>query len=150
MPGKTTYLTTKDFKERGSLAESGFECTINNSFFRKSDSLNDSRIKEVLDICNKYHTINLNTLIVKDKETLTIWIEESKKTINDTAQKLSQNESEQSQVENSTDRSSLPTKTVTRRYRGQVYEETVVDWSAVQQSKQQKKSPRKYRGQYVD
>ena len=150
MSGKTTYLTTKDFKEKGIVAASGFECTINNSYFRKGDSLSGHRIKEVLDICNKYHTFDINTLIVKDKELLTIWIEESPKTTNAEAQKFSHNESEQSQIENSTNQLSLPTKTVTRRYRGQVYEETVVDWSAVQQSKQQKKSPRKYRGQYVD
>ena len=150
MPGKTTYLTTKDFKEKGTLANSGFECTINNSFFRKGDSLNGHQIKEVLDICSKYHTFNINTLIVKDEELLTIWIEEKSETSNGEASESLQNKSEQSQIDNSSDRTSLPTKTVTKRYRGQVYEETVVDWTAVQQLKQQNKPPRKYRGQYID
>ena len=47
------------------------------------------------------------------------------------------------------DKQSLPTKTITKRYRGQEYEEVVIDWAAVQQN-QQNKPRRKYRGQYID
>ncbi|MEO1673086.1 MAG: hypothetical protein AAFR77_20300 [Cyanobacteria bacterium J06631_2] len=44
----------------------------------------------------------------------------------------------------------MPTKVVTKRYRGQVYEETVVDWAAVKQMPTMDKSRRKYRGNYID
>lgn len=145
MSGKTTYLTTKDFKEKGIVAASGFECTINNSYFRKSDSLSNRQIKEILDICKKYHSFDINTLIIKDGGILTIWVEEKSKTT-----KSSENLSQQPQVEILANNLSLPTKTVTRRYRGQIYEETVIDWSAVERSDRQNKSSRKYRGQYID
>ena len=135
MPGKSTYLNATYFNKEGVFDSSGFECTINNSYFRKGNSLSNQDIKEVLNICKKYHNCDLSTLIVKDQETLTIWIEE----------KSSKNEAEPAK------NSSMPTKTVTRRYRGQVYEETVVDWSAVQQSNLPDNKPRrKYRGQYID
>ncbi|MGD1919622.1 MAG: hypothetical protein ACFCAD_12465 [Pleurocapsa sp.] len=142
MSGKTTYLTTSDFTEQVTLSPSNFECSINNSNFRKGDSLRHEKIKEVLDICKKYHKLNINTLVVKDTELLTIWIEEK-------SYKASTQNSE-SQTKTPANNQSLPTKTITRRYRGQVYEETVVDWSAMQQVNQQNKPSRKYRGQYVD
>lgn len=143
MPGKSTYLTADDFTEKSVLEPSGFECTINNSYFRKGDSLNNQKIKEVLSICQKYHSLNINTLIIKDQEILTIWIENMSDKSNIESK---ENRVDESQVQNN---QSLPTKTVTKRYRGQVYEETVIDWSAVEQAKQNK-PPRKYRGQYID
>ena len=145
MPGKTTYLTNKDFIEKGTIALSGFECTINNSFFRKSDSLSNRQIKEVLNICKKYHSFDINTLIVREEEILTIWIEEKSKIT-----QSAENHLQQPQAEIPANNLSLPTKTVTRRYRGQVYEETVIDWSAVQQSNRHNKSSYKYRGQYIN
>lgn len=99
-------------------------------------------MKDALNICKKYHNININTLIVKDKEQLTIWIEE--KSIIESENRINESQGEAA----TNDR--LPTKKVTKRYRGQVYEETVVDWSAVQQLDRQNKPARKYRGQYID
>lgn len=149
MSGKTTYFTTRDFTEKGVLAPSGFEYTINNSYFRKGDSLSDRQIKDVLDICKKYHALNIDTLIVKEEETLTIWIEERFQTMAGETDDIFQDRPQQSQTETIAN-NSLPTKTVTKRYRGQVYEETVIDWSAVQQLDRQNKPARKYRGRYVD
>ena len=48
-----------------------------------------------------------------------------------------------------TDSHPLPTKTVVKKYRGQEYQETIVDWTALQQIDRQKPR-RKYRGQYID
>ena len=142
MAGKTTYLTTSEFTDRGIFDSSKLECTIDNVCFRKGDSLSNIQIKEALDICKKYNGFNINTLIIKDRETLIVWIEEKSKS----------NETETVEPEvKAGNEQSLPTKKVTKRYRGQVYEETVVDWSAVKQSSQQNNSARKkYRGQYID
>ena len=150
MPGKSTYFDTKYFTEEGVFDSSGLECTINNSDFRKGDSLRNFQIKDVLNICKKYHRLNVNTLIIKDAEILTIWIEKKFEGDNSKMKKHPENQSEQSQIETPANNIPLPTKTVTKRYRGQVYEETVIDWSAVQQSSQQNKPARKYRGQYID
>jgi len=153
MPGKTTYLTISDFTERGVIDSSGLEYNLNNFSFRKGDSLGHHQIKEILDTCKKYHNIDINTLIVKDEKNLTLWIEEKSKRV--ASQPVeSSNDEEESAVETPAN-NQLPTKTVTKRYRGQVYEETVVDWAAVQQLNQQEKprqekSRRKYRGRYID
>ena len=147
MPGKTTYLTISDFTERGVIGSSGLEYNINNFSFRKGDSLGHHQIKEMLDTCKKYHNIDINTLIVKDEKNLTLWIEEKSKRA--ASQPIKSSNDEELAVETPAN-NQLPTKTVTKRYRGQVYEETVVDWAAVQQLNQQEKPRRKYRGQYID
>jgi len=144
MPGKNIYLSVDDFNDRGIFKSSGLECTIDNLVFRKGDTVEHLRIKEILDLCKKYHSFNRNTLIVKYKNYLTICIEENNKQVSNTLTSQA-NTSAVPQSNNS----GLPTKTVTKRYRGQVYEETVVDWAAVQQE-QQNKPRRKYRGQYID
>lgn len=144
MAAKITYLKTEDFEQQGVFNHLGSECEINNLFFRKGDTLRDYEIKQVLDICNKYHKFDINTLIIKGEQELTIWIEEKSKRI---ASKSTQNNQVPQQYQ--VNKQSLPTKTITKKYRGQVYEEVVVDWAAVPQ-KTQPKPRRKYRGQYID
>lgn len=149
MSGKTTYLSTSNFTEQAIIDSSGVECSLNNSYFRKGDSLKHEDIREILDICKKYHKLNINTLVIENEQVLTIWIEKKpKKTSIQNVEFDSQKP--QSQRETPANNQPLPTKTITRRYRSQVYEETVIDWSAIHQSNQQNKSPRKYRGQYID
>ena len=145
MPGKNLYLSVDDFNDQGTFDPSGLECTMNNLVFRKGDTVENFRIKEILDACKKYNGFNINTLIIKSKNHLTIWIEEKNKPISDASVASQENPPVVSQSDNN----KLPTKTVTKKYRGRVYEETVIDWSAVQQLKQNKPR-RKYRGQYID
>ena len=147
MASKITYIKTEDFETRRVLGSSNSECTLNNLFFRKSDAFSHHQIQEVLDICNKYNGFNINTLVVKSQDILTIWIEEkSKNTQFESSENKHQEANRQTQFVNQP----LPTKKVTKKYRGQVYEEEVVDWAAVQQMSQQNKPTRKYRGQYID
>ena len=143
MPGKIIYFKTEEFNQRGEFNQFASECKINNLMFRKGDAFKHHEIKRVLDTCNKYNGFDVNTLIVKGEDDLTIWIEEKSKRLafEDSDNKIA--------AQPETNPQSLPTKTVTKRYRGQVYEETVVDWAAVQQLNQQKPR-RKYRGQYID
>lgn len=145
MSGKTTYYTIDKFTKQGKLNTDGLECTIDNLRFRKGDSSSSRNIKEVIDTCKKYNNFSINTLIVRNEEILTIWIEQKPKENRDNAPVSSNDRAMDSQT---SDRA-LPTKTITRRYRGQVYEETVIDWVAVQQS-QLNKPRRKYRGQYIE
>lgn len=143
MTGKNSYFTINDFINQGIFDEPKTECKINNLFYRKGDSFEHYQIKSVLEICNKYNSLNINTLIVKSQEHLTVWIEEKFKTISQVeVQDLSK-------LETPSHHQSLPTKKVTKKYRGQEYLEEVIDWSAVQQI-QQNKPRRKYRGQYID
>ncbi|MEM7595172.1 MAG: hypothetical protein AAF383_27360, partial [Cyanobacteria bacterium P01_A01_bin.83] len=143
MVAKITYFKIDEFKKKGEFNQYGSECKINELFFRKGDTLTHQEIKQVLDTCNKYKKFDINTLIVKGEHDLTIWIEEKSK--RPTAIFDQDTEATRQTVSNS---QSLPTKTVTKRYRGQVYEEEVVDWAAIQQMNQQDKPRRKYRGQY--
>ncbi len=142
MAGKITYFNTEEFNQQGVFNHLGSECKINDLVFRKGSTLAHLEIKQVLDTCNKYSNFDINTLIVKSEDDLTIWIEEKSQ------RPISQDN--QVTPPPQTNQQSMPTKTVTKRYRGQVYEETVVDWAAIQQTNQQGKPRRKYRGQYVD
>ena len=146
MAGKITYFTVEDFAKGGVFNDSGLKCTINNVVFRKGDAFADIEIKKVLDTCNKYNNFGVNTLIVKKENELTIWIEElsASNKLNNFQEDSTHLASTQPQTNQS-----LPTKTVVKRYRGREYEETVVDWAAVQQVDRQKPR-RKYRGQYID
>ena len=146
MTGKSTYLNVKDFANKSTLKKSQSECLWGGVSFRKGDTMENHRIKEILAICQKYHSFNINTLIVKSQNDLTIWIEE--KNLNNQVGSLN---SESKNPQNSQeDRQKLPTKTVTKKYRGQVYEETVIDWSAVKNINSGERPRRKYRGQYID
>ena len=146
MAGKITYFKTEDFKHRGVFNQFYSECKLDNLVFVKGDTLKHSEIRQVLDTCNKYNSFDINTLIVKGEDDLTIWIEQKSQRQNTSNQASEQNKT--SQVPQTT--TPLPTKTVTKRYRGQVYEETVVDWAAVQQIKPNNTTRRKYRGNYID
>ena len=138
---------------RGVFNQFHSECKLNNLVFRKSETLKHQEIKQVLDTCKKYNNFGVNTLIVKGESDLTIWIEQTSQS--STAAKSTSDRSEEvSQTAPTAPEQSLPTKTVTKRYRGQVYEETVVDWAAVaMQNKSlptEGKERRKYRGNYID
>ena len=146
MAGKITYFKTEDFNSKGAFNEFKSECKINNLVFRRGDSLKHHEIKQVLDTCKKYNDFDINTLIVKGKEDLTIWIEQKSQRSPDVSKADKPEETQTTPPA----QQSLPTKVVTKRYRGQVYEETVVDWAALQQMKQQDTTRRKYRGNYID
>ena len=146
MAAKITYFKAEDFKQRGIFNQFHSECTLDDLSFRRGDTLKNYEIKQVLDTCNKYNSFNINTLIVKDKENLTIWIEQ-KSQPQDTPNKVSHPD-ETPQI--ASGEQPLPTKVVTKKYRGQIYEETVVDWAAVQQMKKKDTVRRKYRGNYID
>ncbi|MEM8721347.1 MAG: hypothetical protein AAGE84_18965 [Cyanobacteria bacterium P01_G01_bin.39] len=145
MAANITYFKIDQFKHKGEFDQYGSECKINELFFRKGDTLAHQEIKQVLDTCNKYKKFDVNTLIVKGEHDLTIWIEEKSKR---STAIFDQDTQTTSQIVSNSQ--SLPTKTVTKTYRGQVYEEEVVDWAAVQQAGQPNKLRRKYRGQYID
>lgn len=140
MAGKITYFKTEDFEQRGEFNQSHSECKLNDLVFIKGETLKHDEIKQVLDTCNKYTGFDINTLIIKGEEDLTIWIEQKAQ---------SQGVKNQS-IQRSPSPQAMPTKVVTKRYRGQVYEETVIDWAAVQQMSAVEKPRRKYRGNYID
>ena len=146
MVSKITYLKTEDFNHRGVFNRFHSECKLDDLVFRKGNTLKHHEIKQVLDTCNKYNSFNINTLIVKGEENLTIWIEQkSQRSIApERTNKLEETPQAAAAAQ------ALPTKVVTKRYRGQVYEETVVDWAAVQQMKHKDTARRKYRGNYID
>lgn len=147
MAGKITYLNLKDFTKQGVFDEFEVKCSIGDLVFRKGDTLGQHEIKTVLDTCNKYNSFGIDTLIVQGKNDLTIWIEEKFKAAS--AQSEPKDNKDNQTAQPQPNHQSLPTKTVTKKYRGQVYEEVVVDWAAVQQTNQPKPR-RKYRGRYVD
>ncbi len=81
MAVKSTYLTVNNPKEQVSFDSTGLRCKINEINFTQKSSLEDREIKEVLNICKKYHASNLDTLIIKDNNILTIWMEETEENI---------------------------------------------------------------------
>ena len=145
MAGTTTYLESKELVQKGTFNKSGSEYTLDNIVFRKSKTWNGSDIEQAKDACNKYHKFDLSTLIVKEENKLTIWIEK-KSSITATKKNTEPQETIQTQK----DKQPIPTKTITKKYRGQEYEQVVVDWTAIQQTDLENKPRRKYRGQYID
>ena len=144
---RTTYFAVEDLTQQGAFNDSGSKCAIDNIIFRKGDTFADIEIKQVLDTCNKYNNSGVNTLIVKKENELTIWIEDSAfDKHSDSSEDLNHSASTRSQSDR------LPTKTVVKRYRGRIYQETVVDRAAIQQTDRAdpQKSRRKYRGRYID
>ena len=133
MAGKTTYFTVESFAEQAAFSDSGLS-TIDNIEFRKGDTFVDLEIRKVLDTCNKYNNFGVNTLIVKKDNELTIWIEE-KLLANNKPDNSQQDKNHPASTQPQTNQP-LPTKTVIKKYRGQEYEETVVDWAALQQLQQ--------------
>lgn len=76
----TTYLEFKELDQKGTFNKSGSEYTLDNIVFRKSKTWNSGEIEQAKDACNKYHRFDLNTLIVKEENKLTIWIEKKSST----------------------------------------------------------------------
>ena len=145
MAGTTTYLEFKELVQKGTFNKSGSEYTLDNMVFRKSKTWNGGEIEQAKDTCNKYHKFDLSTLIVKKENKLTIWIEK-KSSITATKE----NTEPQEIIQTQQDRQSIPTKTIIKKYRGQEYEQVVVDWTKIQQTDLQNKPRRKYRGRYID
>ena len=145
MAGTTTYLEFKELVQKGTFNKSGSEYTLDNMVFRKSKTWNGDEIEQAKDTCNKYHKFDLSTLIVKKENKLTIWIEK-KSSITATKK----NTEPQEIIQTQQDRQSIPTKTIIKKYRGQEYEQVVVDWTKIQQTDLQNKPRRKYRGRYID
>jgi len=144
MVGKITHFKAEDFNQKGTFNQFHSECQLDNLEFKKGDAFKHEEIKQVLDSCKKYNNFGINTLIIQSESNLTIWIEQRFKDRAD---------SEETTASTAT-QAPLPTKTVAKRYRGQVYEETVIDWAAVAMQKQgiqtENKQRRKYRGNYID
>ena len=149
MTAKVTFIIEKELNNRVALDSSDTICTLNNLHFRKSEAFPGSKIKKVLDICNDYKANNVNTLLVRNKDLLTIWIEDKSKIVSTPETEIQESSQPQANTPQP-DSSQLPTKKITKRYRGQVYEEEVVDWAAVKQINLHNKPRRKYRGQYID
>ena len=148
MAGKITYLNKEEFLQQGEFDQFATECKLDGLVFRRGDTSKPHEIKQVLDTCNKYNKFDTNTLIIKGDNELTVWVEE--KSQRSATFPQAESAPQASVPPPATNQQGLPTKTVTKRYRGQVYEETVVDWAAVQLMQQQQKQPRKYRGQDVN
>ena len=148
MAGNTTYFTLENFTKQGVFDDSGSKCTVKDIVFVKGDTFADVEIKKVLDTCNEYNNFGVNTLIVKKENKLTIWIEEL--SASNKPSNSQENLNHPASTQPQTDR--FPTKTVVKRYRGRIYQETVVDWAAIQRTNQTdpQKPRRKYRGQYID
>ena len=176
MAGQIKYFTKENFARQGIFNEFHSECKINNLHWKRGDTYRHQEIKAVLNLCKKFNQREFDTIIVRSEADLTIWIEDKSQTRNlldDSSDRTQTNsaapEAAQQQLPTKTvtrryrgqtyeetdstapeaAQQQLPTKTVTRRYRGQTYEETVIDWAAVQQANVAKPR-RKYRGQYVD
>ncbi|HEY9767286.1 MAG TPA: hypothetical protein V6C71_02120 [Coleofasciculaceae cyanobacterium] len=126
--------------------QSGTKCTIDGLVLKKGDRSGHDDIQKIMSSCRQYNLLGINTIVVKGDNDLTIWIEEKSQTIQEAGVTKDDEVTRQPLANNQ----SLPTKTVTKQYRGQVYEEVVVDWAAMQQTNQQNKPRRKYRGQYID
>ncbi|WP_019508425.1 hypothetical protein [Pleurocapsa sp. PCC 7319] len=197
MTGKNTWLTTENSTPKEFLDQSNSEFSLNDLVWRKVDNFKHNQILEVLDICQKYNELDVNTFVVRSQENLTIWIEETSKlpsshnnpntkvnkdqTVLQTPQSIStktvvkdfqpiptqtvrQNSQsiptekvtrkyrgqmyEEEQLASNHD--SIPTKTEIKKYRGKLYEEEIIDWTKMQPPSPQNKPRRKYRGHYID
>ena len=185
MTGKNTWLTTENSTPREFLDQSNSEFSLNDLVWRKVDNFKHNQILEVLDICQKYNELDINTFVVRSQENLTIWIEETSKlssshnnpnikvnkdqTVLQTPQSIpTQTVAKDSQPiptekvtrkyrgqmyeeeQLASNHDSIPTKTEIKKYRGKLYEEEIIDWTKMQPPSPQNKPRRKYRGHYID
>lgn len=145
MPSRTSYFKTERFLKEASFDRSGLKCVSEDRVFQKDDTWTHDEADKVINLCSQYRNDEIDTIVVKGEKDLTVWIEDKSTAIPEPSDRVSASTDRQSMA----NPQFLPTKTVIKKYRGSEYEETVVDWAAVQQI-QQSKPRRKYRGQYID
>ncbi len=148
MTVRTAYLKKDHFVEKANFDGSGEKCILNDLVFKKGDTLEKHELKTAITRSKQYNYKKLNTIVVRGKKDITLWIEDKSSTSSQIERELNSPIESNPQPTNQ----SLPTKTVTEKYRGREYQKVVVDWAAVQQINQlnQQKPRRKYRGQYID
>lgn len=157
------YLTEKEFsKYLGTLNTSSID--YEGSSFNKKFTFSLGMQEQAIKYCQKFAAKKIKSLLVKGKYGITIWIqtqnsnsEEIKSEIPITEiVKPSNNKSNSVnsalELDNSQENIThkIPTKKVTRVYRGQTYEVEIIDYSTLHNMPKQQKPRRKYRGQYVD
>lgn len=169
MVGRITYLSREKFVACGVFAQENLEYITNDFVFIRKDSLELRRLEETRNICQKYSKLNLNTIVVRSSEHLTVWVEDREKSFlkrietiqsknnlaqyhsaseNKTVHKYRGREYEKEKI--TTNRNLICTQKVIKKYRGQTYQEAVVNWSSLKPEKPPEKFRRKYRGQYID
>ena len=172
-------LTEEELFKQTSCTNNALSLDFQNASFKKGPTFSTAMREQALKYCQKFVTKKFKSLLVENKYSFTVWVQqESAKTqkkesnsksaislnelvknIPDPTQEAKNSNSEQiSSQQPSVSKeetnvpTSIPTKKVVRRYRGQTYEVEVPDYPALMQLAQrnQNKPRRKYRGQYVD
>lgn len=180
MIGFVTQIAESEFKSNSNWDSDSLTVDFDDSSFKKGPTFALGMEEQALTYCKKLSTQHLKSLIVKNKYSLTIWIQQQIAAIGShspdtTTQPQTKtnadlpkttmvkhyrgqtyevevtDNSAQSAEQQQAAAPKIPTKKVIRQYRGQTYEVEVPDYSAIQNlAANQQKPRRKYRGQYID
>lgn len=162
------HLTEKEFGKHSYPLNASFIDFKGNSF-SKGFTFSLGMQEQAIKFCQKLAAKKIKSLLVKGKHGITIWIqtkgdnseginpkyhlpttekEVTKQSYDESTNITSSNAELNNSQENRTNK--VPTKKVTRVYRGQTYEVEIPDYSTIQEIPNQQKPRIKYRGQYVD
>ncbi len=117
--------------------------TVNfqNLLYKKGPTYSLSMRPQALNYCQNNKANNLKSLIVENSHFITVWSQ----TVS------SENATNTDSTTSPETVQKVPTKTITRRYRGQTYEVEIPDYAALKKNHSQKQTQRKkYRGQYIN
>ena len=153
------HLTEKEFSKYSDTLNASSVDFEGNSFNKKftfSLEMQERAIK----YCQKFAAKKIKSLLVKGEYGITVWIETQNSNFKEIKleslppTEIIKPSNDESNIESNNSQEhithKIPTKKVTRVYRGQTYEVEVLDYSALQNMPKQQKPRRKYRGQYID
>ena len=153
MSAYITQLTEQEFQKQTHPDEHDLSVKFQESLFKQKLTFSLPMKKQAMRYCQKLIENNLSSLLVKGTYCFTVWVQETNSlNISTTNKSSTDNNINSSTASVSVETApKVPTKKITKTYRGQTYEVEIPDYSGIKNiAENNQKSRRKYRGQYID
>ena len=142
-------ITAAEFNRQIGEDKKSSTVIFQNVDYKKGPTYSLSMRTEALTYCQNNMAKKLKSIIVESAHFITVWSQtkNSQNPAKSVASSSSINNTHQAQAA----QAKIPTKKITRRYRGQTYEVEIPDYEALKKNQSQKQTQRKkYRGQYIN
>jgi hypothetical protein len=158
-------ITEQEFQQQTLYQKNDLSIRFENDRFKKGLTFSITMQEQAINYCQRLVAKSLSSLLVKEKYSFTVWVQEKNLESQETKLKsdfsvtnlelVTEDTNFQDEVKiASTPRQiqqQISTKKVTKLYRGQTYEVEIPDYSIASPEMQNQPKPRrKYRGQYID
>lgn len=141
-------LTEQEFRQQALVSKDNSSAMFENKSYKQGLTFSIPMKRKALKYCQKLIEKNLSSFLVQGTYCFTVWIEKEERNVSTIEQPNVQHSSVVSAPQNIAQK--VPTKKITRVYRGQTYEVEIADYDNVQPLQNKPKARRKYRGQYID